>query len=94
VNRDTRGKRRRFAELEVMRSAQILEQREPGPEGGRLDHEPILVDQPEPRERLVERGAAVRNQVLAPFALETPDLLTEIASGDSCLGPVGALQGL
>jgi hypothetical protein len=73
----------RFDELEVHRSGQILEQRKPGAECGRLDHEPVLVDQPESRQRLVEGGAAVGDQVVPRFALETPDLFGDLAAGDA-----------
>jgi hypothetical protein len=47
VNGDACRVFRRFDELEVQRGAQFLEQGEVGAECGRLDHEPILVDQPE-----------------------------------------------
>src|SRR3954468_4877016 len=47
VNGEARGIGRRFDELELQRSGQILEQREPGAERSRLDHEPVLVDEPE-----------------------------------------------
>jgi hypothetical protein len=56
----------------VHRSGQILEQRKPGAECGRLDHEPVLVDQPESRQRLVEGGAAVGDQVVPRFAPLAP----------------------
>src|SRR5438094_7248923 len=51
--------RRRFDEFEMQRGGQVFEQGEPGAEGGRLNHEPVLVDQPQSRQRLVEGGAAV-----------------------------------
>src|SRR6266513_2733132 len=41
---------------------------------------------------LVEGGTTVGDQIVPRFALETPDLLTEIAAGDSRLGPVGPFQ--
>src|SRR3954452_12287299 len=84
----------RLDELELERRGEILEQREPRAERRRLDHEPVLVDQPEPGERLVEPGAAVGDQVVPRLALEAHDLLGEVAACDPRLGPVGTLQRL
>ncbi len=78
----------------MQRGGQILEQGQPGAECGRLDHQSVLVDQSESGQRLVEGGAAVGDQVVPRFALEAPDLLLEVAAGDSRLGPVGVLQRL
>jgi hypothetical protein len=47
VNGEAGRIRVRFDELEVQRGGEIPEQGEPGAERGRLDHESVLVDQPE-----------------------------------------------
>ena len=47
VDGDTRAIRRRFDELQVQRGGQVLEQGQPGAECGRLDHQSVLVDEPE-----------------------------------------------
>src|SRR5438132_9503152 len=91
VNGDARRVRRRFDELEVQRSGQILEQGKPGAECGGLDHESVLVDQSESGQSLVEGGATVGDQVVPRVALETADLFLEVAAGDSRLRAVGVL---
>src|SRR5438552_7633867 len=64
MNGDTRRIRCRLDELEVQRRGQILEQGKPSAERGRLDHQSVLVDEPEPGQSLVEGGAAVGDQVV------------------------------
>ncbi len=72
-----------LGEIHSQRLGQVLEQRQPVPQGDREDDQAVLVDQAEPGQGLDERGAAVgHDDVAAGFAPEGGYLGGEVAAGD------------
>jgi hypothetical protein len=79
-------------ELEPQRRREVLEQGKPVPQCHRLQDEAVLVDEPEPGERLRERGAALGDHVLARLAFQLRDLLGQVAARDPRVRPLGTLE--
>jgi uncharacterized protein YndB with AHSA1/START domain len=68
----------RVDELESERRGEVLEQRKAVPECHGLEHEPVLVNQSEPGERLGERGAAAGDHLIARLALIGPRMTHDL----------------
>jgi cellulose synthase/poly-beta-1,6-N-acetylglucosamine synthase-like glycosyltransferase len=74
--------RLRVDEVQHVGRGESREQREPVSQRHRLDHEPVFVHQPEPAQRLRERGASPGDHVLARLAFEGGDLGGQVAARD------------
>ena len=79
-------------QVQSQRLAQRTEQTGPVADHERMEHEPVLVDQPCTDQRVQEGRAAMGEDDAAGLALEPVDVLGQLATGNPSLGPVGRVS--
>jgi hypothetical protein len=77
----------RVDEFELERRREALEQRKPFTECSRLQDEAVLVNEPEPAERLRESSTAPSHHIFLGLAFQRRDLFGQVATYDPRIRP-------